>query len=210
MATTKETRIKIPYLVNPVIVEKVNEILDSTGWDGRSAVDIESIVEKHFKLTVFPLEKLKYQEGVDAYVTSSSTIMVDKTQYDENSGRYRFSLAHELAHFLLHLDAYKQLGADDIKFHIKVQNEIPDEVIKEIERQAYRFAGCLLMPKRAFEPMIKEYFSQDKLNKMTITEISNSIEAISKQFNVSTEAVQKQLMHFYPTEYKAILKASKY
>ena len=50
------------------------------------------------------------QCGMDAQITSDfSTIYVDQKSYENDTSRFRFSLAHELGHFALHKQFYKDL-----------------------------------------------------------------------------------------------------
>lgn len=59
-----------------------------------------------------------------------------------NNGRYRFTCAHELAHFVLHEHVRDQFRDD----------EEPEIVFDdEIEREADRFAAAFLMPVNLFE-----------------------------------------------------------
>jgi len=38
-----------------------------------------------------------------------STIYVDEVQYDQYNEKYRYTLAHELGHYVLHKSVYKDL-----------------------------------------------------------------------------------------------------
>src|SRR5450759_2644042 len=70
-------------------------------------------------------------------------IIVGTEQY--SSARWRFDLAHELGHLLLHSEVTKR------------QWNTP-EVFKRIESQASRFAGAFLLP---FEPFSEELYNAD-------------------------------------------------
>jgi Zn-dependent peptidase ImmA (M78 family) len=50
-----------------------------------------------------------------AYITSDLTeIRVDQSVYETRENRYRFSLAHELAHKILHAEVFQQLSFSTI------------------------------------------------------------------------------------------------
>ena len=87
----------------------------------------------------------------------------------ENPLRQRFTIAHELAHFILHKDIL-QAGShyDSILYR--------DENTSSIERQASSFASELLMPKDKFAQYINEG--------------SNTIEKLAEKFKLSTSAVR--------------------
>lgn len=203
------SNIRAQYLSKPAISKIAEDLLKSVGFNGKPPIDIEFIIERHLKLSILPVAQLKSYYGTDAYITSNFIIAVDKAHYDSNSVRYRFSLAHELAHFVLHSAIYKNLNITDVSSHISTQNKIPDATLKLIEQQAYRFAGCLLLPDFLFSAVINDKLCDDKLNSMTITELSNTIETISQDFNVSKDVVQRQLYYYYyyPTTYNSIKSA---
>ena len=205
-----EIKIGIPYRANLEISQLAQDILSEYGYINGNPVDVEAICENYFKLTLIPMYQLKSLHGVDAYVTSDFRIMVDQTCFEENSPRYRFSLAHELAHYVLHAEAYKKLAISDIQTHLSVQNQLSAEELKKIEQQAYRFAGCLLLPDSAFSPLVKEYLSDTQLESMTIGHALHAVEMIALQFQVSKDVVQKQLMFFHRDTYNKLMKILNY
>lgn len=87
----------------------------------------------------------------------------------ENRLRQRFTIAHELAHFILH-QKILQSGShyDNILYR--------DENTSAIEREANSFASRLLMPKNKFAQYIDEGI--------------NTIEKLSDKFELSTSAVR--------------------
>ncbi|RDU63551.1 ImmA/IrrE family metallo-endopeptidase [Helicobacter sp. MIT 14-3879] len=85
--------------------------------------------------------------------------------------RRRFTLAHELGHFILH------------KKYLKDNKKIEDNILfrkqsntNHIELEANEFAAALLMPKLEFEKEIKDG--------------NNTIEKLSSRFQVSYAAVK--------------------
>jgi Zn-dependent peptidase ImmA (M78 family)/DNA-binding XRE family transcriptional regulator len=86
---------------------------------------------------------------------------------NESGVRRRFNLAHELGHLVLH-QMVKKAAFDD------------PEQLKELERQAHRFAGAFLFPAKS---VIAEYFS-------------NSMPALKKlksRWKLSIAAIAKRL-----------------
>lgn len=66
-------------------------------------VPIEEIVEFEFSMDVIPIDGLKAELGIDAFLTNDlEWIYVDQYVLLHAPTRYRFSLAHEVAHFWLH------------------------------------------------------------------------------------------------------------
>lgn len=79
-------------------------------------------------------------------------------------GRYRFTLAHELGHWVLHRRFVMSDEAQQVLF---CDDPAPDIVCRSkghrprIERQADQFAGCLLMPESLLRPAWKDFTGGD-------------------------------------------------
>lgn len=84
--------------------------------------------------------------------------------------RQRFTLAHEIAHYLLHADIIGDGIVDDAMFRSKMSDFH--------ERQANRVAADILLPKKA----VKEAFRQVK-----------GIAPLAEMFDVSTDAMKIRL-----------------
>ena len=113
-----------------------------------------------------------------AEISSSSFIAYDsednfyKIYFNEKDAgtRKRFSIAHEIAHFLLHKDKIKTFGV------VGRQND--KSLTPKEEKEADALAGELLMP----EVCVKEYMKQhnfttdDKLSIKTIKDFAKEFE----------------------------------
>lgn len=138
---------------------------------------------------------------VDQIATSNSAIPVGFEFGDDISGilvikddigsigynkshpksRQRFTIAHELGHYLLHKDD-KELFVDKdfiIKFRSNV--EYTQLELKQ-EREANIFAAALLMPKK----FIVEELNKDEYSSLTEQEV---IKKLAETFKVSVEAM---------------------
>ncbi len=108
-----------------------------------------------------PVPGLQDEFDVDAFITSDlSEIRVDRFIYEQRPSRYRFSLAHELAHLLIHKDVFKELSFLTIKEWKNAITSIEDQQYFFIERQAYALGGLILVPavplRDLFDTKIKE------------------------------------------------------
>jgi Zn-dependent peptidase ImmA (M78 family) len=84
---------------------------------------------------------------IDAYITADlNEIRVDEGVYSSRENRYRFSLAHELAHRVLHADVFKQLQFETIAQWKTARSLIPEREYRFIEWHANEFAGLVLVP----------------------------------------------------------------
>lgn len=86
---------------------------------------------------------------IDAFISSDlQSITVDQYIMNKNENRYRFTLAHEIAHKILHEDIYQQFEFSNIEGWIATIRSVrsnPD--FDKVEWQADEFAGRILVPK---------------------------------------------------------------
>jgi hypothetical protein len=107
--------IKAPFLP----VEKLREVADTFlgkyNSSGTIPVPIEQIVEFDFQIDIVPTPGLHDYFDIDSYPSSDLTeFHVDESIYKHQPKRYRFSLAHELSHLLVHGDIFAQLSFSNI------------------------------------------------------------------------------------------------
>lgn len=108
----------------------------------------------------------------------ANTILVEvRLAEQENQGRYRFTLAHELAHWLIHRELY---------ISQKSEAAFSDGANDAIEKQADYLASAILMPlasvKRYYYTLMgKGYSTSDLINIM------------ATHFGVSKQAMQIRL-----------------
>jgi len=160
-------------------------------------------------LKLVPHPSLKEAGDVDALLLGDlKTIIVDAQDYnnDRMQNRIRFSVAHELGHFILHRDVFKGISFVSINEWIKFKQKIPDDQYAHVEQQAYEFAGRLLVPhdrlEKEFQRMIQKakdanFLDWDKTGDSALGYIATPI---SRIFGVSSEVIEKRLIRecFWP------------
>jgi hypothetical protein len=99
-----------------------------------------------------------------------------KVNKNDSARRQRFTVAHELAHYLLHRD---QIG-DGIEDDVLYRSSLSDSR----EAQANRLAADLLMP----DPLVSEWI--DKARSLQIEDI---VGFLADKFNVSDAAMKIRL-----------------
>ncbi len=191
-------KIRVPFLNNTGIKNKA-EIFRKKFWDDSVPVDMEGIIEIKLRISLAPIPDLQKIFGIDAFITSSwKLIYVDEVRYlDERFyNRLRFSLAHEIGHFVLHRNIYDSFKIKELENFYKLFREIPQEQYGYLESQANKFANYLLVPRerliiekdKVLKVMKSKSIPIEKIDKNTL----NSYLAIpiSKTFGVSDEVVQ--------------------
>lgn len=141
--------IKIPYLNNKKI-EKEAENFRKRFWDNNIPIDIETIIDVKLKIYIIPISGFLKLASVDALISSDyKSIHVDKDVYldERRHNRLRFSLAHEIGHFVLHKKSYSSFNIKNLEDYYKLNKNIPTKEYGYFETQANKFASYLLVPR---------------------------------------------------------------
>lgn len=103
--------------------------------------------------------------------------------------RVRFTIAHELGHFVLHHHK-RNLFIDTRDRELAVMYRDDKSTTGEFqqEREANAFAAALLMPKMLIEKHIK-----DELFDLTAEDKDNTLKTLAKEFKVSQQAMAFRL-----------------
>jgi Zn-dependent peptidase ImmA (M78 family) len=146
------------------------------------AVSIEKIA-RGLGVEVIPYEMGNEISGILVINSGKGSIGFNPSQ---SRVRQRFTIAHELGHFMLHRNTQKELFVDKdfiVKFRSK-KTYSRAEMLHESEANA--FAAALLMPK---DFILKELYKK-KNQDLTETEL---IEELAKTFDVSVLAMTYRL-----------------
>lgn len=189
-------KIIIPYLGNTDIEKRVGQFREKF-WCDRVPVDIEHIIEIKLKIGIAPIPNFLKIVGVDALITSDwQTLYVDKDEYmdERRYNRLRFSLAHEIGHFVLHNEIYTSFDIKDLDDYYKLNKDIPQKQYGYLETQANKFANYLLIPRKILKierDKLVERVKEDLKRIDTDTKTLNSYLAIplSEIFEVSDDVV---------------------
>lgn len=117
--------------------------------------------------------KLKNLGNKDGYITK-----IDKTNYQivinasYSNARQRFTMAHELAHYVLHRN---DIQNGESKYRLKSHEDAYHEN-KENEIEANRFAASLLMPK----DLVQKIYAEN----------NNDVKATADALEVSAQALE--------------------
>ena len=111
-------------------------------------INIESIAEFDLGLNIFPFPNLQETFDIEGFISGDlEVIYVDEFIYYQRPTRYRFTLAHEIGHYVFHSDLiasfHPQSVADWGKFILAIDGETYDW----LEWQAYSFAAAVLVPR---------------------------------------------------------------
>lgn len=163
------TDLKIPYRQEEEIQARINELRLEHCYD-------------HYKLNIQRLcERISELFDADIKLDEMSGFpgtTIGKIQYDpltiyvnpslgKDTPRWRFTVAHEIGHLVLHsfvLKDYFATTSDDSDLQI-ISPGTSADVIKRMEIQANRFAALLLMPTLYFKKAVDNYFRRESISK---------------------------------------------
>jgi Zn-dependent peptidase ImmA (M78 family) len=164
-------------------------------------VPIEKIVEFRFGIDIVPVPGLHSQFDIDSYITSDlKEIRVDEFVYKDRETRYRFSLAHELSHSILHQDVFKELKFSTVLEWKSAVGSIPPEDYSWIEHQAYCLAGLILVPQAKLKIIFNEVVQKAKAAGIDLKARSRDARKtaeshMARKFVVSIDVVQRRLKY---------------
>lgn len=132
---------QIPRIGKLEIEKRVEELLDEC-WDGAFPIEIETICD-YLGVGIMPLMGLHDKFGVDSFISADfKNIYVDESGFRKDGNRYRFSVAHEIGHFVLHREYYSsRVESLDDWAGVSAGGGCG-----YVEYQANYYAGCLLAP----------------------------------------------------------------
>ena len=101
--------------------------------------------ETIFEDAMVPIYDKRNKEGYKLIPVKAGTVLIDMSLLNDNyDGRYRFTLAHELSHWVIDKQYFMHLG-ETAAMTGKVDTSSKVEAI--LERQADKLASRILMPK---------------------------------------------------------------
>ena len=163
-------------------------------------VPIEEIVEFDLGIEVIPKAFIKQNIDLDGLLSRDlRTIYVDnELTKDRNVNRYRFTLAHEVAHLILHADEINESEFETPEEWAEMRQNMEEDDLNWFEQQAHEFAGRLLVPKNKLINSLKAEREKIEKFKETFPDSDNEIiEAIARvictQFKVSPNVMERRI-----------------
>lgn len=191
--------IKVPFKDHDHIEVVAKNFLRKNHNKDTYPVPIEEIVEFKLGLDIIPIPGLHKAFDIDGFLSSDRTsISIDESVYQSRPGRYRFTLAHEVGHFILHKDLYGGIFFKSVEEWKKFIEQFPEKEYSLFEWQAYEFAGLVLVPACHLDKRLKYHIKQIKALgiKNEVIILDRAIELVAKDFVVSQEVIRRRLMNF--------------
>lgn len=169
------------------VLQEAKAELESLGepWDGY-LVDVELIALLRFGIWVQPVADLRVGDREYAAFLNPEAKVIAIEQ-NHHPHRQRFSIAHEVGHFVLHYwpDPQERTMFNCSTADMEIRRPETTDGDRRLhylrEWEANRFAGELLMPK---QPLLAMYRAT-----------GGRVSALAKHFNVSPLAMEIRLSH---------------
>lgn len=126
------------------------------------------------------------------------TLWVDDHVWDNYPNRYRFTLAHEVGHLILHPQVFNLRPMESFMEWKEYVNSIPEHLYGRIEFQAYCFGGLILVPADPLERHVRETIRDLQATGLT-KEVGEDFlwrlveEKVANIFEVSSEVILRRI-----------------
>jgi hypothetical protein len=119
-------------------------------------IPVEQILEFAFDVSIIPLPGLQIMYEIDAFTSKDChRVYVDHSVMEHRSpNRYRYSLAHELGHIILHQEVFAAVSFSSATEWKQAMLAMSEPHRERLEFQAYDFAGLLLVPRTALKTQL--------------------------------------------------------
>lgn len=189
---------KAPYLPYEEIAKVAEQALADYNRLDEFPIDIEALVEFDYGLTIIPERGLEESFSVVGFLSLDMTsITVDEYVLERQPTRYRFTLAHELGHRILHSNELKELASGSPDAWKQHYYTIAEEDYGWFERQAYWFAGAILVPEKTllleYDRALKRFGGEIEVGELSRASRLTLAGSIAKRFHVSTGVLTRRL-----------------
>ncbi len=190
---------EVRFLSYEELKKAAQDLWANSKFRNRFPVPIEQIVEDEYRIEIIPIIGLERAFSMPAFISKDlKTISVDDRVLEGALCRYRFTLAHELGHRILHAYLLSDLEFDTIGQWKTCLNAIPEKQYSFMEYQANTFANALLVPQDQLEIRFEAAVSRIRAQGLDTKKHSDvCLDSISfdlgKQFEVSKQTMQIRL-----------------
>ena len=185
-----------PRRVSPEgLARKAEDFLATHHPAGAIPVPIEEIAEFGLDLNIIPLPNLYKDFGIESWLSADEkSIYVDQFQLENLEPRYRFTLAHELSHLLLHQELYRGIQLGSFEDWLQFQESLDPGQRDDYEWQARNLAGRILVPDRSLMEITATCLARvpkDLRGKLGRRALFGSLSlSICREFKVSSSVVE--------------------
>jgi Zn-dependent peptidase ImmA (M78 family) len=150
-------KLGVGYLSYGFLAQKAEDFLLRYNPSGLIPIPIEEIVEFKLKVDIVPVPNLQKDFDIEGFTSSDlQNIFVDDYILSERPTRYRFTLAHEVGHIILHKEIFTKVKINSTKSWISFHENLDDWERSALEFQGYAFGGLILVPPKDLKKSLLE------------------------------------------------------
>ncbi len=189
----------IPIYSYEDLRKKADAFLRKYHPSGNIPIPIEEIVEFEFDINIVPVLGLQREFEVEGFTSGDlKNIYVDEYVYTDRITRYRFTLAHEIGHIVLHRHLYDRHKFKSTAGWKEFINSLTEEEHSWLEYQGYAFAGLILVPREKLIKCAAEWTKKIKEKGISMEKNWDFAwdlitEHVAKAFLVSPDVVAKRM-----------------
>ena len=152
----QDKSIKVKYLSYEQLGEEAYKILRKFNCETIIPVPVEKLIDNEYQINIFPFPNLFKTFDINAITSIDLKIIyVDEYSYKNLEEAYRFTLAHELGHIILHKKIYVRFSINSIEDWRNFIINVEEREYEYLEIQANNFAGHFLVPHKLLEKYFK-------------------------------------------------------
>ena len=118
---------------------------------------------------------------------------------DRYQNRIRFSVAHELGHFVMHKEAFDQIPRQSAEEWLAFVRDMSEREYSFLESHAYEFAGRFLVPPGELQQELEAAIEQAETSGLPRNQIREDshmqylAKPIARRFEVSSGVIERRL-----------------
>ena len=186
----------LQHLTYSEIGKKANSFLLKYHPSFEIPIPVENIVDVNMGIQIFPYPGLYKVHGQNGFLSKDrTTINVDEYQYDNYYPKCRFTIAHELGHYVLHERQYANLPFNAPDEYEKWLLAESPEAIDWFEKQSDWFAEQLLVPTQSLIEVCTQVVKRHETKLSELTRVpddfwSYASNEIATNFDVNPPVVE--------------------
>jgi len=162
-------------------------------------VPIERIIDLQLGMDIVPMPGLGNFDTVAFLSHDLNEICIDEFVCNHRPNRYRFSLAHELGHRMLHAETFRQFKFSNLESWKHIVTEvIPLDQYRYLEWHANSFAGLILVPDAELRQKFFDDVEKGQQSEIDFDEPATGAREVVEDhladiFEVSSEVIHKRI-----------------
>ena len=190
-----QSDITAPILSYDDINKRAEDFLKKHKRNDVLPVDIEAIAEFDLGLNIFPFPNLQQTFDIEGFISGDLDVTyVDEFIYYQRPARYRFTLAHEIGHYVLHPDLISSFHPQSVAEWKAFILGIDEETYDWLEWQAYSFAAAILVPRISLR---QNFYKELKLLRPKIDFIRSKGLSVESSQDYIINAIATKLIEIY-------------